>query len=188
MDEIQSVIQEKAPWYRKWMTSGQHFQFWCDAFVGTFIQKLHESIFQCKRIGEIGAEQLRVDVAAATNFLATMPVTGLAPTNQAPERYVKRVKRDMGRLDKLLKTVMTPAELLVDTYKAIVSDHTETDLIKIMDIQGVKKSEQEIYLDQYGSAKDSPARLEVRAAAANEDKASTIRKLFSLDTYRLDRN
>ncbi len=103
-------------------------------------------------------------------------------------RYVKRVKRDMGRLDKLLKTVMTPAELLVDTYKAIVQDHTEMDLIKIMDIQGIKKSEQETYLDQYGSPKDSPGRLEVRAAAASEDKASTIRKLFSLDTYRLDRN
>lgn len=94
----------------------------------------------------------------------------------------------MSRLDKLLKTVMTPAELLVDTYKAIVSDHTELDLIKIMDIQGIKKSEQEGYLDQYGSPKDSPGRLEVRAAATSEEKASTIRRLFSLDTYRLDRN
>jgi len=102
-------------------------------------------------------------------------------------RYTKRVKRDLGRLDKLLKTVMTPAELLVDTYKAIVSDHGEMELIKIMDIQGIKKSEQEAYLDQYGSPKDSPGRLEIRAAPT-EDKASTIRKLFSLDTYRLDRN
>jgi hypothetical protein len=77
----------------------------------------------------------------------------------------------MSRLDKLLETVMTPSELLVDSYKAIVSDHTKLELIKIMDIQGIKKSDQEGYFDQYGSTKDSPGRLDVRSAAASEEKA-----------------
>jgi hypothetical protein len=46
--------------------------------------------------------------------------------------------------------------------------------------QYIRKQDQEQLLDQYGSPKDSPARLEIRATLQEAEKSNTIRKLFNL--------
>jgi hypothetical protein len=50
-------------------------------------------------------------------------------------RYVKRVKRDLERIEKIIRLVIGPVDLLVESYKANFPDHNESELVKIMDLK-----------------------------------------------------
>ena len=85
VETIARVLQDKIPFYRKWMSS-KYFPFLCDSFVGWFIPRFTQAIFDCRRISEMGAEQLIVDATHLKVMLEQLPVTGLSTGTTAPER------------------------------------------------------------------------------------------------------
>jgi hypothetical protein len=178
--DLTKILEEKIPFYRKWITAPERFQFLCDAFVTVFLPALYQTLFKCKRLNDLAHQQLLLDIVYIRKLIETLPVIGLPKSTPCNERYVKRVKRELDRIEKIIRLVIGPVDILVESYKTNFPDHNETELVKIMDLKYIRKQDQEHLLDQYGSPKDSPARLEIRSALQETDKTNTIRKLFNL--------
>jgi hypothetical protein len=77
--------------------------------------------------------------------------------NTAPQRmdaYTKVVAREIGKVEAILKLVQTPTFRLVESLPVIWPAATESDLIDLMNLKGIKKSEQDTYLEQYKNSPD----------------------------------
>eukprot|EP01120_Amphizonella_sp_Union-15-10_P016091 TRINITY_DN8383_c0_g1_i1.p1 TRINITY_DN8383_c0_g1~~TRINITY_DN8383_c0_g1_i1.p1 ORF type:complete len:372 (+),score=78.79 TRINITY_DN8383_c0_g1_i1:2-1117(+) len=179
VDSIANTLKEFVPFYNQWITT-DHFKFFCDAFSGSFISVYYQSIFRCKRVSLVASQQLLLDMTSLRTLLLKMPVMGKSLTLEVPERYSKRIKREMDKIEKLLKVLLADPENLVETYKQLVPNHSDAELVKILEIKGIKRSEMEAFLDKYGSKSDSVVRTEIRSGGPLNlpEKANSIKKLF----------
>ena len=55
----------------------------------------------------------------------------------------------MTKPENVLKVILAPNNMVVDTYKGLFPEGTEQDFITIMDLRGLPKSDQRLLLDQY---------------------------------------
>jgi hypothetical protein len=95
----------------------------------------------------------------------------------------------MDEVDKFLKLLRTPNEVLVDSYKSLFyEDHSERIFAKILALKGLKYAEQEQLLLQYGS-KQPAEMIQVgvgeRLGSLFDDldaskTAEKLKKLFSI--------
>lgn len=180
VSDINSIIKEKVPLYRNAINSHNHFQFVCDSVFGWLMKRFEESILKSKQISESGAQQLLIDVVQLKKILEGIPslaqevkekhtieIVGKdTPQSSSSARFVKKVKREMESIEKMLKMIWSPLELLLETYKILIPDHNEKGLITIMKLKGLSAQEQHKILDDYGTPKDSPIRNEI----SNESK------------------
>ena len=70
------------------------------------------------------------------------------------DAYTKVVVREIGKAEAILKLVQTPTFRLVESLPVIWPAATESDLIDLMNLKGIKKSEQDTYLEQYKNSPD----------------------------------
>src|SRR5690606_18985645 len=132
--------------------SHNHFQFVCDSVFGWLMKRFEESILKSKQISESGAQQLLIDVVQLKKILEGIPslaqevkekntieiVSKDTPTqSSSTARFVKKVKREMESIEKMLKMIWSPVELLLETYKILIPDHNEKGLITIMKLKGL---------------------------------------------------
>lgn len=76
----------------------------------------------------------------------------------ASQAYLKRVRRETEPVEKKLKVIWTPADMLVDTFKALLPSSPDTEFVAIMQLKGVPFAEQHALLDAFGTTKDSRTR------------------------------
>jgi hypothetical protein len=55
--------------------------------------------------------------------------------HQILSRYVKHVKRELERIEKIIRLVIGPVDILVESYKTNFPDHNEMEFVKIMDLK-----------------------------------------------------
>jgi hypothetical protein len=152
VNQISTYLSQSVPTYAAWLKD-LHFRFFCDSFVESFIPKLAENIYKCRQISEVGAEQLLLDMTSIKTILIEMPVMAKGGGGDHPKRYVKYVNKAIGKVEVLLKLVITPPESLVETYQALVKGGSEAELQRIMELKGMKKDENFLtsLLDQYST-------------------------------------
>merc|ERR1711981_1367409 len=86
-----------------------YVRFFCDKFVASFVPRLIGNIYRCRRIGEVGAQQMQLDVGTLKQTLLDLPTLGQANATNA---YTKLVTSEVHKAEQLLKLVQTPEELL----------------------------------------------------------------------------
>jgi hypothetical protein len=72
---------------------------------------------------------------------------------------VKRVNQAMSKIDPLLKTLQvrpSPPEALVQAYLIHIADKSDTNFRKILDLKGIRKSDQNQLLDLFAAFRASP--------------------------------
>ena len=101
------------------------FRNFCDKFARSFMGRYQSAIFRCKRIGDMGAQQLLLDTQAVRTLLLAAPgfpapvegagpggeddddalaaITSAEPAAPPPPVYAKFVLREMPRVEMLLK-------------------------------------------------------------------------------------
>lgn len=127
-----------------------YVRFFCDKFVASFVPRLIGHIYRCRRIGEIGAQQLQLDVGTLKQTLLDLPTLGQANATNA---YTKLVSAEISKAEQLLKLVQTPEELLESTIEQMGKEKAEggggamIDLQKILELKGLKKAEMDRMLD-----------------------------------------
>jgi hypothetical protein len=132
-NEIQSFtesIQKRLP--------PSYFRSVCDKFALAFIYGYHEALVRQKRISESGTQQLLLDVYNLKTFLLKLSVDA------------KTVTKEFSRIEIFLKLVGTRSELLSDMFKASWPNGTTTDITTIMNLKGMKRTEQQSILDNLG--------------------------------------
>jgi hypothetical protein len=114
------------------------FRNFCDKFARAFISRFQSSIFRCKKIGEMGAQQLLLDAQGLRSILLAAPTnrgaadrasSGVdddddfrpAPVDDsresgAPSIYIKTINRELPRVEMLFKIIAAPKERFADTY------------------------------------------------------------------------
>ncbi|KAM7399407.1 hypothetical protein PAMP_018680 [Pampus punctatissimus] len=160
----------------------------------SFIPKFINHLFRCKPISMVGAEQLLLDTHSLKTVLLDLPSIGSQVLRKAPASYTKIVVKGMTRAEMILKVVMAPHEppvVFVDNYIKLLADGNPETFQKILDMKGLKRSEQSSMLDLFRqrlptppSGADSGPSLSF-SAPTPEQESSRIRKLEKLIKKRL---
>lgn len=122
----------------------------CDRVVEGFVNAYVNAIGRCRPIGEIGAEQMLLDIHAIKVALLNLP------GSETTASYTKLVNRQVGRIETLLKALLStatpPAEALVQNYLFLIRDRSTVNFIKVLDIKGVPKQAQSAILNNFVAA------------------------------------
>ncbi|XP_022718164.1 vacuolar protein sorting-associated protein 53 A-like isoform X2 [Durio zibethinus] len=109
-----------------------YFQFFLDKLASSLGPRFYMNIFKCKQISETGAQQ----------------TSGAAG-------YSKFVSREMSKAEALLKVILSPVDSVADTYRALLPEGTPMEFQRILELKGLKKSDQQSILDDFN--KGAPA-------------------------------
>lgn len=130
----------------------QYARAFCDNLVDSVANAFIVSIFQCKPISEVGAEQMLLDSYALKKGFEDLLNINAKPNTPSPAGYIKRVNQSMSRLDPILKTLQvrpSPPEALVQAYLIHIADRSETNFRKILDLKGLRKQDQSHLLELF---------------------------------------
>uniref|UniRef100_A0A2K5XCC1 Vacuolar protein sorting-associated protein 53 homolog n=1 Tax=Mandrillus leucophaeus TaxID=9568 RepID=A0A2K5XCC1_MANLE len=188
-------IKQNVPIIRDNLASTRkYFTQFCIKFANSFIPKFITHLFKCKPISMVGAEQLLLDTHSLKMVLLDLPSIGSQVVRKAPASYTKIVVKGMTRAEMILKVVMAPHEPLVvfvDNYIKLLTDCNTETFQKILDMKGLKRSEQSSMLELLRqrlpappSGAESSSSLSLTAPTP-EQESSRIRKLEKLIKKRL---
>uniref|UniRef100_A0A8D2NCU1 Vacuolar protein sorting-associated protein 53 homolog n=1 Tax=Zonotrichia albicollis TaxID=44394 RepID=A0A8D2NCU1_ZONAL len=188
-------IKQNVPIIRDNLASTRkYFTQFCIKFANSFIPKFINHLFKCKPISMVGAEQLLLDTHSLKMVLLDLPSIGSQVVRKAPASYTKIVVKGMTRAEMILKVVMAPHEppvVFVDNYIKLLADCSTDTFQKILDMKGLKRSEQSSMLDLFRLRLPSPppggdgsGSLSL-SAPTPEQESSRIRKLEKLIKKRL---
>lgn len=188
-------IKQNVPIIRDNLASTRkYFTQFCIKFANSFIPKFITHLFKCKPISMVGAEQLLLDTHSLKMVLLDLPSIGSQVVRKAPASYTKIVVKGMTRAEMILKVVMAPHEPLVvfvDNYIKLLTDCNTETFQKILDMKGLKRSEQSNMLELLRQRLPTPpsgaegsSSLSLMAPTP-EQESSRIRKLEKLIKKRL---
>uniref|UniRef100_A0A3Q4BA11 Vacuolar protein sorting-associated protein 53 homolog n=1 Tax=Mola mola TaxID=94237 RepID=A0A3Q4BA11_MOLML len=188
-------IKQNVPIIRDNLASTRkYFTQFCIKFTNSFIPKFINYLFRCKPISMVGAEQLLLDTHSLKMVLLDLPSIGSQVLRKAPASYTKIVVKGMTRAEMILKVVMAPHEppvVFVDNYIKLLADGNPETFQKILDMKGLKRSEQSSMLELFRqrlptppSGGDGGPSLSF-SAPTPEQESSRIRKLEKLIKKRL---
>uniref|UniRef100_A0AAX7UHS2 Vacuolar protein sorting-associated protein 53 homolog n=1 Tax=Astatotilapia calliptera TaxID=8154 RepID=A0AAX7UHS2_ASTCA len=188
-------IKQNVPIIRDNLASTRkYFTQFCIKFTNSFIPKFINHLFRCKPISMVGAEQLLLDTHSLKTVLLDLPSIGSQVLRKAPASYTKIVVKGMTRAEMILKVVMAPHEppvVFVDNYIKLLADGNPETFQKILDMKGLKRSEQSSMLELFRqrlptppSGADGGPSLSF-STPTPEQESSRIRKLEKLIKKRL---
>ncbi|XP_024897553.1 vacuolar protein sorting-associated protein 53 homolog isoform X2 [Pteropus alecto] len=188
-------IKQNVPIIRDNLASTRkYFTQFCIKFANSFIPKFITHLFKCKPISMVGAEQLLLDTHSLKMVLLDLPSIGSQVVRKAPASYTKIVVKGMTRAEMILKVVMAPHEpsvVFVDNYIKLLTDCNTETFQKILDMKGLKRSEQSCMLELFRQRLPTPpsgpegsSSLSLLAPTP-EQESSRIRKLEKLIKKRL---
>ncbi|CAK6437890.1 unnamed protein product [Pipistrellus nathusii] len=188
-------IKQNVPIIRDNLASTRkYFTQFCIKFANSFIPKFITHLFKCKPISMVGAEQLLLDTHSLKMVLLDLPSIGSQVVRKAPASYTKIVVKGMTRAEMILKVVMAPHEpsvVFVDNYIKLLTDCSTETFQKILDMKGLKRSEQSSMLELFRqrlptppAGPEAPSSLSLLAPTP-EQESSRIRKLEKLIKKRL---
>uniref|UniRef100_A0A663ME35 Vacuolar protein sorting-associated protein 53 homolog n=1 Tax=Athene cunicularia TaxID=194338 RepID=A0A663ME35_ATHCN len=188
-------IKQNVPIIRDNLASTRkYFTQFCIKFANSFIPKFINHLFKCKPISMVGAEQLLLDTHSLKMVLLDLPSIGSQVVRKAPASYTKIVVKGMTRAEMILKVVMAPHEppvVFVDNYIKLLADCSTDTFQKILDMKGLKRSEQSSMLDLFRQRLPAPPSGAENAGSLSlsaptpEQESSRIRKLEKLIKKRL---
>ncbi|XP_039363703.1 vacuolar protein sorting-associated protein 53 homolog [Mauremys reevesii] len=188
-------IKQNVPIIRDNLASTRkYFTQFCIKFANSFIPKFINHLFKCKPISMVGAEQLLLDTHSLKMVLLDLPSIGSQVVRKAPASYTKIVVKGMTRAEMILKVVMAPHEppvVFVDNYIKLLADCSTDTFQKILDMKGLKRSEQSSMLELFRQRLPAPPSGVENTSSMSltaptpEQESSRIRKLEKLIKKRL---
>lgn len=124
-----------------------YFQFFLDKLASSLGPRFYLNIFKCKQISETGAQQMLLDTQAVKTILLDVPSLGKKTSVAAG--YSKFVSREMSKAEALLKVILSPTDSVADTYCALLPEGTPSEFQRILDLKGLKRTDQQTILDDY---------------------------------------
>jgi len=142
VDTFERTVTHALPIVRS-IVSSIHHTFFCEKFASALAPKLYIAVFKCKRFSETGGQQLLLDMHAVKTILLTLPSIGAADGTGEPtamsQSYTKMIAREMGKVEALLKVILSPADGLADAFKALLPvTANAVDYKAICDLKNVK--------------------------------------------------
>ena len=187
---ITGHIKQTVPLIRSNLaTARKYFTQFCIKFVNSFIPRFISSLYKCKPIGTVGAEQLLLDTHSLKTVLLDLPSVSSQVSRKAPSSYTKIVVKGMTKAEMLLKVVMTPHEpnsAFVSACIKLLVDLDSDTVQKILDMKGLRRMEQNAILEVFRAQAPASGAAALSASPLVESESSSrIRKLEKLIKKRL---
>jgi hypothetical protein len=147
VDTFERTIAHALPVVRACVSS-IHYTFFCEKFAGSLAPKLYIAVFKCKRFSETAGQQLLLDMHAVKMILSSLPSLGIdtdkvdSQTSSSSVTYAKMIAREMGKVEALIKVILSPSDGLAETFKALLPvTSNAVDFRVICELKGMKKSD-----------------------------------------------
>lgn len=117
------------------------------------------TIHKCKPISEVGTEQMLLDTHALKTSLMDLPNFGNPEPTSVPSTYTKLVAKNMQKAEMLLKCILSPLDppdALVDNYLLIYADNNLANFMRVLELKGIKKAEQQVFIDLFSKHLPAP--------------------------------
>ena len=173
----------------------QYFNF-CTKIATAFCAKFILYLYKCKPLSHGGAEQLLLDSHTLKKLLIDLPQHKVNITNKIPQSYSSVVNNGMTKAEMILKIVLVScnsADMFVENYFKLFPHKDFTEFQKILDMKGIKKSENLLLCDLFkkkcamdsGENEHYKDNLDGDSLASNVD-SNRIKKLEKLIKNRLE--
>ncbi|KAL1552043.1 HIT domain protein [Salvia divinorum] len=139
-----------------------YFQFFLDKLASSLGPRFYLNIFKCKQISETGAQQMLLDTQAVKTIL--LEIASLGKQVSAAASYSKFVSREMSKAEALLKVILSPIDSVADTYCALLPEGTPSEFQRILDLKGLKRTDQQSILDDYNKRGAGTYQQSIKAA------------------------
>ncbi|KAJ2501565.1 Vacuolar protein sorting-associated protein 53 [Coemansia sp. RSA 1972] len=146
---IASAIEAATSVARVSLSGPRYFRSYCDKLASRTSERYMTAIVQCKRISEIGAEQLLLDAQALKSVLLRVPSIGADDDAQPPPTYARIVAQGVGRIEALLKAILVPtdpADALVGRFLLLFPAAPRDVFRHVLSLKGVKPADHPAYL------------------------------------------
>ena len=150
VNTVQSILARDIPIIRNGL-SDSYFRTFCTRLTSDALDTFLDIIFHQRRISEMGAQQLLLDMynvkTQLLNLHAFGPEDNSYRSSGVPAMYEKLVTGRFAQIEVVLKLVGTPEDeaMLVERFRIMWPDGKASDLEKIMNLKGVGvKSKQSI--------------------------------------------
>lgn len=167
--EMIRIMQDGAKDRLRYLHKVQYFRSFCDNLVEGIVMAYCSNVFQCKPVSEVGAEQMLLDSYAVKKGLLELPTLLAEPGTQPAALFIKRATQATAKMDSLLKTLQvrpSPPEALVQAYLIHIGDRSESNFKKILELKGIRKSEQRSLTDLFNAHCQAPANASLPASSA----------------------
>ncbi|ORX61759.1 hypothetical protein DM01DRAFT_1380582 [Hesseltinella vesiculosa] len=148
--ELQDVAARTIPMFGRTISNKRYFRTFCDRFADILLSKYFTTVFRCRVISEIGAEQMLLDTQSIKTLLLDLPTMTAQEVATTPALYIKLVNRGITKIEMALKTVMTPIQPIegyVENYIFLVGDRHVGNFSRLLDLKGVKRPDQAPLID-----------------------------------------
>ena len=123
------------------------FKFLLDRLLRSFAPRLRENIFKCRKLSDVGCQQLRLDLEGIKGaFAATAKSCG---EDSDVQSFVGDVSWQLSSAEAILKIAGAPVDGFVDTFTELMPGASAIDFQRILDLKILKKGEQQLVLEQF---------------------------------------
>jgi len=189
---ITGSLKQTVPLIRANLASARkYFTQFCIKFANSFIPRFISSLYKCKPITTVGAEQLLLDTHSLKTILLELPSIASQVARKAPSSYTKIVVKGMTKAEMLLKVVMTPHEptkAFVSSCMRLLVDPDVETIQKVIEMKGLRKVEHSAIIDAFRTQVPTNTTTKSNtsnSSTADSDSTSRIRKLEKLIMKRL---
>eukprot|EP00042_Codosiga_hollandica_P036716 m.283634 g.283634 ORF g.283634 m.283634 type:complete len:909 (-) comp54952_c0_seq1:102-2828(-) len=176
--EIAQILRKTIPPIRSHLPaeSVKYFTQFCMKFADTFIAKVQNSLYKCRNVAGVGAEQMLLDMQSIRALLVDVPTIESTDKSKAQTNYVRFVTKSMSKAEMIAKVIMTPHEdpqLFVEDFHLKLPDETLATFQKMLEMKGLKRSETAVLLDAYKGLTAAQAKPASGVDAKTDSSAGT---------------
>eukprot|EP00744_Colponema_vietnamica_P008299 GILI01011851.1.p1 GENE.GILI01011851.1~~GILI01011851.1.p1 ORF type:complete len:502 (+),score=172.44 GILI01011851.1:897-2402(+) len=141
IDTLQSVILSTVQRVSQHINK-DFFASYCDKVAERLVPRFIGSIYKCKKIGDIGSQQLLVDANAFKAVLLRMHGMNTTEKTDPPPRFIKYVNNNMGKAEAILKVIGSPIDKMLDNYRSLqIEDKSAADFERLLALKGAKRQD-----------------------------------------------
>ncbi|KAG5513516.1 hypothetical protein PMAC_000948 [Pneumocystis sp. 'macacae'] len=147
---ITSVLKDMSKKIIERIPIEKFVRIFCDKIVESFLDNFIFYITRSRPISEIGAEQMISDLYSIKMTLLKLPVITNKKNAQAHISYIKFVNKGISRIETILKILLTQInspEEFVNNYFIWIGDRNASNFLKILELKGIRKQEQNQLLE-----------------------------------------
>lgn len=112
-----------------------YFHFFCDKLLRSFAPRLHEAVFRCRKISDVGCQQMRLDTEVVKTLLSDLAREGGKLDAGSQQAFAAEVSLQLGRAEAVLKVVGSPPEAMVETFFELLPNGSPSDFQRMAELK-----------------------------------------------------
>ncbi|PWN41583.1 hypothetical protein IE81DRAFT_291583, partial [Ceraceosorus guamensis] len=143
VDELASSLEHVAVVVRLELENKRFVRSWCDKAVGTILARFTNTLVRLKPLSSLVSKQLLLDLKEIRSILLELPRYSF---------YQRHITKSTQRLESLLDLLCLEdpgAEELIERYTQLIGDRSFGNFQKILDLRGVRRTEQNGIMDTF---------------------------------------